>query len=132
MSTTQESLTKLARECGATTYTNRHFPLATAFSFSPLSWERFCEALAAQHEPFTEWLTCPKCSHKSPYSPIKAKTLAEDAERITKQARAALGQHKPWQGLTLEDKQRVLANDFGGNRLDCMDEAEKILREKNA
>lgn len=41
-------------------------------------------------EPVTEWLTCPKCSHKSPYSPIKAKTLAEDAERITKQARVAL------------------------------------------
>jgi hypothetical protein len=41
-------------------------------------------------EPVTEWLTCPKCSHKSPYSPIKAKTLSEDEERITKQARAAL------------------------------------------
>lgn len=48
------------------------------------------EALAKEQEPFTEWLTCPKCSHKSPYSPIKAKTLAEDAERITKQARAPL------------------------------------------
>lgn len=50
-------------------------------------------------EPVTEWLTCPKCGHKSPYSPIKAKTLAEDAERITKQARAALAeqaaQHEP-------------------------------------
>lgn len=43
-------------------------------------------------EPVTEWLTCPKCGHKSPYSPIKAKTLAEDAERITKQARAALAE----------------------------------------
>lgn len=43
-------------------------------------------------EPVTEWLTCPKCNHKSPYSPIKAKTLAEDAERITKQARAALAE----------------------------------------
>lgn len=48
-------------------------------------------ALAQQeHEPLTEWLVCPKCSYKSPYSPIKAKTLAEDAERITKQTRAAL------------------------------------------
>lgn len=41
-------------------------------------------------EPFTEWLTCPKCNHKSPYSPIKARTLEEDAARITKQAREAL------------------------------------------
>jgi hypothetical protein len=54
------------------------------------------EALAQpeqpEQEPVTEWLVCPKCSYKSPYSPIKAKTLAEDAERITKQARAALAQ----------------------------------------
>jgi hypothetical protein len=45
-------------------------------------------------EPVTEWLTCPKCNHMSPYSPIKAKTLAEDAERITKQARAALAERE--------------------------------------
>ena len=57
------------------------------------------EALAepsdsVEQEPLTEWLVCPKCSYKSPYSPIKAKTLAEDAERITKQTRAALEQEK--------------------------------------
>ena len=46
----------------------------------------------AQPEPYTEWLACPKCEHKSPYSPIKAKTLAEDAERITKQARAQIAE----------------------------------------
>jgi hypothetical protein len=45
-----------------------------------------------EQEPLTEWLVCPKCSYKSPYSPIKARTLAEDAERITKQARVALAQ----------------------------------------
>jgi hypothetical protein len=45
-----------------------------------------------EQEPLTEWLVCPKCSYKSPYSPIKARTLAEDAERITKQTRAALAQ----------------------------------------
>lgn len=38
---------------------------------------------------------------------------------------------KPWVGLTIEDKQRVLDSNFGGSRADCMDEAEKILREKN-
>lgn len=48
-------------------------------------------------EPVTEWLTCPKCNHMSPYSPIKAKTLAEDAERITKQARAALAEREAQQ-----------------------------------
>ena len=39
---------------------------------------------------------------------------------------------KPWVGLTLEDKQHIIDNNFGGSRADCMDEAEKILREKNA
>jgi hypothetical protein len=39
---------KLAKECGATTYTNRHYPEATAVTFSPVAWEKFCEqALAA-------------------------------------------------------------------------------------
>ena len=38
---------------------------------------------------------------------------------------------RTWVGLTLEDKQRVLANDCGGNRLDCMDAADRILKDKN-
>lgn len=41
-------------------------------------------------------------------------------------------QRKPWVGLTMEDKKRILDNDFGGNRADCIDASEKILREKNA
>jgi hypothetical protein len=49
---------------------------------------------AEKQEPHTEWLVCPNCNHKSPYSPIKAKTNEEDAERITKQARAALEREK--------------------------------------
>jgi hypothetical protein len=68
------------------------------------------EALAApsdsvEQEPLTEWLVCPKCSYKSPYSPIKAKTLAEDAERITKQTRAALAQQEPVYRVTVVDDQ---------------------------
>ena len=43
----------------------------------------------------------------------------------------AVAAQRTWVGLTLEDKQRILANDFGGNRLDCMDAAERILKEKN-
>jgi hypothetical protein len=42
MNTAVEAL-KLAKECGATTYTNRHYPDATAVTFSPLAWEKFCE-----------------------------------------------------------------------------------------
>lgn len=38
---------------------------------------------------------------------------------------------REWVGLTMEDKKRILESDFGGSRLDCMDEAEKILKEKN-
>jgi hypothetical protein len=56
--------------------------------------EAIKEALAQEQEPLTEWLVCPKCSYKSPYTPLKALTLAEDAERITKQARAALEQQE--------------------------------------
>jgi hypothetical protein len=45
---TKDEALKLAKECGATTYTNRHYPDATAVTFSPLAWEKFCEqALAA-------------------------------------------------------------------------------------
>jgi hypothetical protein len=46
--TTKDEALKLAKECGATTYTNRHFPNATALTFSPLAWEQFCnKAFAA-------------------------------------------------------------------------------------
>jgi hypothetical protein len=36
-----------------------------------------------------------------------------------------------WVGLSLADKEEYLALDFGGNRLDAMDWAEKRLKEKN-
>ena len=53
---TKDEALKLAKECGATTYTNRHYPDATAVTFGPLAWEKFCkQALAAQpavQEPF--------------------------------------------------------------------------------
>lgn len=39
---------KSARECGATTYTNRHTPGETAIAFGPQAWAKFCEAVAAQ------------------------------------------------------------------------------------
>ena len=46
--TIEREALKLAKECGATTYTNRHYPEATAVTFSPIAWEKFCEqALAA-------------------------------------------------------------------------------------
>ena len=38
---------------------------------------------------------------------------------------------REWVGLTLEDKQEYVAQDFGGSRLDAMDWAEKRLKEKN-
>lgn len=63
------------------------------------------EALAQEQEPLTEWLICPKCKYKSPYSPLKAATLAADAERITKQTRAALAQREPDYKVTVMDDQ---------------------------
>ena len=89
------------------------------------------EALAQpEQEPLTEWLVCPKCSYKSPYSPLKAATLAEDAERITKQTRAALAQPKrEWVGLTGEEQALVASVSF-----DVYDAVHRInakLKEKN-
>lgn len=39
--------------------------------------------------------------------------------------------NRSWTGLTVEDKKEYVAQDFGGNRLDAMDWAEKRLKEKN-
>lgn len=39
--------------------------------------------------------------------------------------------NRSWAGLTEEDKKEYVAQDFGGNRLDAMDWAEKRLKEKN-
>jgi hypothetical protein len=59
MTHAKDEALKLAKECGATTYTNRHYPDATAVTFSPLAWENFCEqALSAQpavQEPVAWW-----------------------------------------------------------------------------
>ena len=38
---------------------------------------------------------------------------------------------RKWHGLTYEDKQEYVAQDFGGSRLDAMDWAEQSLKEKN-
>jgi hypothetical protein len=38
---------------------------------------------------------------------------------------------REWVGLTMEDKQEFVNQDFGGNRLDAMDWAEQRLKEKN-
>jgi hypothetical protein len=53
MNTAVEAL-KLAKECGATTYTNRHYPEAAAVTFSPLAWEKFCEQAFAAPAPVQE------------------------------------------------------------------------------
>ena len=58
MTHTKDEALKLAKECGATTYTNRHYPEAAAVTFSPLAWEKFCEqAFAAPpvQEPVAQW-----------------------------------------------------------------------------
>jgi hypothetical protein len=53
---TDKEALKLAKECGATTHTNRRTPEATSVMFDPLAWETFCEqALAAPVQPVA-WL----------------------------------------------------------------------------
>jgi DNA repair protein RadC len=38
---------------------------------------------------------------------------------------------REWVGLTLDEKEEYLAQDFGGSRADAMDWADKRLKEKN-
>lgn len=62
--------------------------------------------------------------------------LPENLEKPTKAItalRQALEQQPAaqWVGLTLEDKQEYMAQDYGASRLDAMDWADKRLREKN-
>ena len=40
-------------------------------------------------------------------------------------------QQRTWVGLTTDDKEEYLVQDFGGNRLDAMDWAEQRIKEKN-
>lgn len=42
---TPEQYLTVARQCGATVYTNRHYPLQPAVSFGHAAWLKFCERL---------------------------------------------------------------------------------------
>lgn len=42
---TPEQYLAVARQCGATVYTNRHYPLQPAVSFGHAAWLKFCEKL---------------------------------------------------------------------------------------
>ena len=59
--------------------------------------------------------------------------LCHEAAAALKRALAEDARPQPtaWVGLTMEDKQEYVAQDYGGNRLDAMDWAEKRLKEKN-
>lgn len=46
-------------------------------------------------------------------------------------AHGVIAPQREWVGLTLADKEEYLALDFGGNRLDAMDWANRRLKEKN-
>lgn len=83
---------------------------------------------SSTREAFEAWY---RASHTSAILRRSANGYIDNTTRVAWRAWQA-AHPKPWQGLTPEDKKRILANDFGGNRADCMDAAEKILREKNA
>ncbi len=46
--------TKLAKQCGATSYVNRHYPGETAIAFSPPAWVKFCGGIALYTHPAKE------------------------------------------------------------------------------
>ena len=82
MTHTKDTALNLAKKCGATTYTNRHYPDATAVTFSPLAWENFCEQALAQPAPaafevgLVEWvgnklMATPKTTTTPPAAPVQ-------------------------------------------------------------
>jgi hypothetical protein len=133
MNKTDETL-KLAKECGATTYTNRHYPDATAVTFSPLAWENFCEqALAAPvQEPVAQ-------------SMIKALTHAVEIAEAKRpgtwddllQYRVLLNTppaQRQWVGLTDEEIQTTWDSVMDGavfTRKKVYEAIETKLKEKN-
>lgn len=58
-------------------------------------------------------------------------TTPQQPPTIVRTAAEGEDTRRAWVGLTAEDKQAFIDQDFGGNRLDAMDYAEKILKEKN-
>jgi hypothetical protein len=107
MTHTKDEALKLAKECGATTYTNRHYPDAKAVTFSPLAWEKFCEqAFAAppvQKRPQncgTGYCSCIECVME----PAPVQPVAQDSKEHLK----VMMEHSAWEGrLDLSD---ALAN----------------------
>ena len=68
-------------------------------------------------------MTCPDCEyHKNRAARWRAEAYKQAGHDVIE---------LPWVGLTMEDKQEYVAQDYGGNRLDAMDWAEKRLKEKN-
>jgi len=98
MNKTNEAL-KLAKECGATTYTNRHYPDAAAVTFGPLAWEKFCEqAFAAPVQEPIGYFTVNDYDKWEQIDGTSGKPLYE---------RPAA--QKPWVGLTDEELQDLMA-----------------------
>ena len=68
-------------------------------------------------------MTCPECEyHKNRAALWRAEAYLHAGHDVIE---------RPWVGLTMEDKREYVALDYGGNRLDAMDWAEKRLKEKN-
>lgn len=68
---------------------------ALAAAVRKLEAERDALLATASPEPETEWLTCPKCTYKSPYSKLKMGTLENEAARVHAMATAALSTMRP-------------------------------------
>lgn len=83
----------------------------------PHSW------YSAQHD---EWMTNKTRKEHEELNSYTHKVGGFDLPLYTRPQPAA-----QWVGLTMEDKKEYVALDYGGNRLDAMDWAEKRLKEKN-
>jgi hypothetical protein len=104
---------KLAKECGATTYTNRHYPEATAVTFSPVAWEKFCEqALAAPVQPVA-WMYESVCGNDfaTRHDPPD---YAKNIRPLYTTPRAA---QRQWVGLSQDELDAMFSNTIKGKKL---------------
>ena len=127
---------KLAKECGATTYTNRHLPEATTVTFSPIAWEEFCAQALDSTLPVGTLL--PTTPAQEPVATVSGLLKFDGRFLPAEGARLKIGdklyttpQQRPWVGLTDEEIHALPEYAEDGVIYRLIRAAEAALRSKN-
>lgn len=134
---TPEQYLALARQSGATVYTNRHYPLRPAVSFSYPAWLKFCELLTKPAAGDLSVVTddpCPGCrpgtACRTPSCGRLSKINLAKATEISETVDAALeknGGKTGWPSGLLQDDSGKLSKWFS-SRLDALYVLRKNLK----